>query len=158
MPPLSEELQGYVEDGLRLCRHGDWRRGLPILNTVIEQRGPGQDVPGIVYSYLGFGVARYQSKVHDGIRLCEHAIKLQFYEADNHWNLARIRHLAGDRLSAVRAIERGLKLDPVHEGLLELRKEVGVRRPPVIGFLRRRHPVNVLLGRVRHAFGAGGRA
>ena len=34
-------------------------------------------MPGIVYSYLGFGVARYQSKVHDGVRLCEHAIKLQ---------------------------------------------------------------------------------
>ena len=152
MPPLTEELHGYVEDGLKLCRAGEWRKGLPVLAAVIEQRGPGQEVPGIVYSYLGYGAAKFQSRVRDGIRLCEHAIKLQFYEADNHFNMARVQHLAGERMAAVSAIERGLKLDPDHEGLLTMKREVGVRKKPVLRFLGRENPVNVFLGRVRHAF------
>lgn len=151
MPPLTEELSGYVDDGLRLCRAGEWRKGLPVLAAVVEQRGPGQEVPGIVYSYLGYGAAKFQSKVRDGVRLCEHAIKLQFYEAENHFNLARVQQLAGERMAAVSAIERGLKLDPDHEGLLALKREVGVRQAPVLGFLGRKNPLNVFLGRLRHA-------
>ena len=97
------------------------------------------------------GSVEFQGKVRDGIRLCEHAIKLQFYEAENHFNMARVQHLAGERMASVNAIERGLKLDPDHEGLLALKREVGVRRPPVLGFLDRKNPVNVFLGRVRQA-------
>lgn len=148
---LSEELQGYAEEGLRLCREGEWRKGMPVLAAVIEQKGPYDKVPGVVYSYLGYGVAKYQSKLNEGLRLCEHAVKIQFYEADNHWNLARVNVLAGHRRNAVSAINSGLKLDEDHEGLRRLGKEIGLRRLPVLGFLGRANPVNVLLGRIRHA-------
>jgi hypothetical protein len=50
----------------------------------------------------------------------------------------------------VAAVERGLKLDPDHPGLLTLQKEIGTRRRPVLRFLDRDHPVNVFLGRMRH--------
>jgi hypothetical protein len=149
---LSEELQRYVEEGLRLCREGEWRKGMPVLAAVIEQRGPYDKVPGIVYSYLGYGVAKFQNKTTEGVRLCEHAVKIQFYEADNHWNLARTSVLSGHRRNSVTAINAGLRLDPDHEGLLALKKEIGMRRQPVLGFLGRDNPLNVFLGRIRHGF------
>lgn len=152
MVGLSQELQGYVDDGLRLCREGEWRKGLPVLAAVIEQRGPYDKVPGIVYAYLGYGVAKFQNKTTEGLRLCEHAVKIQFYEADNHWNLARVSVIAGHRRNAVQAINAGLKLDPDHDGLLALKQEIGLRREPVLGFLDRDNPVNVFLGRIRHSF------
>jgi predicted TPR repeat methyltransferase len=95
-------------------------------------------------------VARFQGKQQDGLRLCEHAMKLQFYEADNHWNLARLHVVASNRQAAVAALEAGLKLDPEHDGLLALAKEIGTRKPPVIRFLHREHPLNRFFGRMRH--------
>ena len=148
---LSEELQRHAEEGLRLCREGEWRKGMPVLATVIERKGPYDKIPGVVYSFLGYGVAKYNNKLTEGIRLCEHAVKIQFYEADNHWNLARVNVLAKHRRNAVQAINAGLKLDSDHEGLLELKHAVGLRRDPVLGFLERDNPLNVFLGRIRHS-------
>lgn len=150
MAKLRPELQGYADDGLKLCRAGDWNKGLSVLAAVLDQRNAQDDVPGVVYSFLGYGVARFQGKLREGIKLCEHALKLQFYDADNHWNLARIQALAGERLNAHATIEKGLKLDSHHEGLLALQKDLGVRRRPVLGFLDRNNPINVFLGRMRH--------
>ena len=150
MAPVSDEMRSHVEDGIRLCRSGDWNKGLPVLAAAIENRGVAEQVPGIAYSYLGFGVARFQGKHREGLRLCEHAIKIQYYEADNHWNLARVHVLAANRKQAVQALERALKLDPDHEGLLALKNEIGLRQPTVLKWLGREHPVNRLLGRLRH--------
>jgi uncharacterized protein HemY len=150
MAPVSDEMRAQVEEGVRLCRAGDWNKALPLLAAAIEQRGIGEQVPGTAYSFLGYGVARYQAKQREGLKLCEHAIKVQYYEADNHWNLARVHVLASSRKAAVAAVERGLKLDPDHPGLLTLQKEIGTRRRPVLRFLDRDHPVNVFLGRMRH--------
>ena len=154
MAPGESGIFKVVEDGVRLCRAGDWKRGLPVLASAVEHRGPGDKTPGLVYSYLGYGTARYQSRLRDGLKLCEHAIKIQYYEADNHWNLARVQVLMKERRLAVSTIDRGLKLDPEHAGLLELRRELGSRRRPVLGFLGRDNPVNVFLGRLRHSMNA----
>ena len=118
---------------------------------MLDQRTPSDQVPGVVYSFLGYGVARFQGKLREGIKLCEHSLKIQYYEADNHWNLARCQALAGERQTAHQTIDHGLKLDPGHEGLLATKKELGVRRKPVLGFLSRDNPVNVWLGRMRHS-------
>jgi len=153
MAPGESGISNVVEDGLRLCRSGDWKRGLPVLAAAVEHRGPGDRTPGLVYSYLGYGTARFQNRGRDGLKLCEHAIKIQYYEADNHWNLARVQVLLGERRLAVATLEHGLKLDPEHEGLLGLKKEIGSRRRPVLGFLGRDNPLNVFFGRLRHSLG-----
>ncbi len=152
MVRLRPELLDLAEEGLGLCRQGDWKKGLPILASVLENRWPGEDAPGVLYSFLGYGVARFQKQVREGIKLCEHAIKLEFYEADNHFNMARVLVLDGDRKAAYASIERGLKLHPGHPGLIELQHEIGERKRPVLHFLDRDHPLNVLLGRLRHSF------
>jgi hypothetical protein len=158
MGRMNAELQTYADNGLKLCRAGDWNKGLPVLAAVLDQRTPMDDVPGIVYSYLGYGVARYQNKIREGLKLCEHSLKIQYYEAKNHWNLARVQALSGERQAAHATIERGLKLDPEHAGLLASQKELGVRKKPIVWFLSRDNPINVMLGRLRHSMSANAKS
>lgn len=143
-------VRAVADEGVSRCRAGDWDRGVEILGQLVGARGVSEELPGLAYSFLGFAVARFQKKVREGQRLCEHAVKIQFYEPDNHLNLARVHLLAHNRKAAVESIGRGLKLDPHHGGLRGLRHEIGIRKRPVLRFLNRDNPLNRLLGRMRH--------
>jgi hypothetical protein len=142
--------KAVAETGVALCRSGEWDKGMQLLARAVEAKGVGDELPGSAYSFLGFAVAHKQRKIRDGLKLCEHGVKIQFYEPDNHWNLARVHMLAGNRKLAVDSISRGLKLDPQHAGLRAMRKEIGIRKKPVFRFLGRDNFINRLLGRIRH--------
>ncbi|GMU67368.1 MAG: hypothetical protein AMXMBFR36_36420 [Acidobacteriota bacterium] len=144
----SPDVEAYAAKGLQLCREGDWDRGLQLLSAAAEAKG-ARELPGVVYAYLGYGAAKYQRRTRDGLKLCEHAVKIQYYEPENHLQLARVQLLMGDRKGAVGSIARGLKLDPNHRELKDLRFEIGVRKRPVLPFLDRKNPLNVLLGQLR---------
>jgi monoamine oxidase len=90
--------------------------------------------------------------VPEGLKLCQHSVKVEFYQAENYLNLARTCLLAKDRKGAIRAVRGGLKIDPHHEALLALYQELGIRSEPVLPFLDRRNPLNQILGQIRHAF------
>jgi hypothetical protein len=138
-----------AESAIEICRAGDWSRGLAILAELVKERGLSDSVPGVAYSFLGYGIARYQRQVKEGLRLCQHAVKAQFYHPDCHLNLARVQVLAKNRKAAVTAIAQGLSLDPRNTALRELQNEIGVRKQPVVGFLSRNHMVNRTLGKLR---------
>ena len=143
--------QAAAFEGIALCRSGDWRRGVDQLRRVAALAGQSQELPSQFYSYLGFGVARFERRYRDGITLCKHAVKREFYQPENYLNLARTYMLIHDRSAAFDAVARGLQVDSNHEGLQAVRQELGVRRPPVLPFLDRSNPVNRLLGQIRHA-------
>lgn len=138
-----------LDHGLECCRRGDWNEGLRYLGRITES-GHSADLPGLFYSYLGYGIALVDRRIREGLKLCKHSIKVGFYEPENHVNLARTCMLANDRSGAVRAIRSGLKIDPQNAELRKLRQELGVRSSPVLPFLDRGNPLNVLLGRLRH--------
>jgi hypothetical protein len=50
----------------------------------------------------------------------------------------------------VRALGEGLKIEPDNPQLLDLQGEIGLRRHPVLPFLARSNPLNLVLGRIRH--------
>ena len=138
-----------AESAIEICRAGDWSRGLTILADLVKERGLSDSVPGVAYSFLGYGIARYQRQVKEGLRLCQHAVKTQFYHPDCHLNLARVHVLAKNRKGAVAAIAQGLALDPRNSALRALQNEIGVRKRPVVGFLSRDNPLNRTLGKLR---------
>jgi tetratricopeptide (TPR) repeat protein len=140
-----------VERGVALCREGEWDKGLFWLGRVAESGE--SSLPGLFYSYLGYGIARCQRRHEEGLKLCQHSIKIEFYEPDNYLNLARTCLLLHDRSGAVRAVRKGLKVDPEHLDLKALHRELGIRRPPVLPFLSRTNLLNRMLGRVRSAIG-----
>lgn len=138
--------------GIECCRRGDWNEGLRYLRKIAEGEEAGSQLPGLFYSYLGYGIALCQQRVPEGLKLCQHSVKVEFYQAENYLNLARTCLLAKDRGGAVRAVRGGLKIDPHHEALLALYQELGIRSEPVLPFLDRRNPLNQILGQIRHAF------
>ncbi len=141
---------GITQEGIDLCRQGSWRQGLDLLRKVAEADDRSTELPGLFYSFLGFGIARFDRRVREGIALCEHAVKREFYQPENYVNLARTYLLIDDRRRATDAVRAGLRIDPDHRELSELIAELGIRRPPVIPLLSRRNPLNHLLGKVRH--------
>ena len=136
------------ERGIALCRAGEWDRGVDILARQINS---GERLSSTGYSYLGYGMALRRRQIREGLKLCEQAVKLEFYQPDNFLNLARTQVLAGNRRAAAASMRRGLALDRGHRGLRALAKDLGIRRAPVLRFLGRGNPLNVLLGRLRHA-------
>ena len=136
------------------CRKGNWDQGLPYLGLLADS-ADRSSLPGLFYSYLGYGIALRQQRVDEGLKLCKHAIKIEFFQAENYWNLARLHLLKKDRKNAVRAVRDGLKVDPNSAELLVLQKELGMRKLPVLSFLSRNHPLNRILGSIRHKFSGG---
>lgn len=139
-----------IEQGVALCRTGNWDEGLVCLNHILQTSKPGTEFPGMFYSYLGYGIARKENRIAEGLKLCQKAVALEFYEPCHFLNLARVHLLAGNRRAVARVLGEGLRLDPNHVGLQKLQKIFGIRKRPVIPFLSRDNFINRLLGSVRH--------
>lgn len=153
MSTTITELNQAAKQGVEACKRGQWKEGLAVLGKIAEADRQGAELNGQFYSYLGYGIARYERRVKEGLALCQHSIKVQFYEPENYVNLARVHLLARNRRKAVEALTRALKLNASHPGARALAHEIGWRRPPVIPFLSRNNFLNQLLGKMRHQLG-----
>jgi hypothetical protein len=152
-PPAKgapDSAEALLVRAVELCRRDEWTKALPLLKQVQESGRSG--LPPLFYSYLGHAIARVERRVDDGLQLCQQAVKMEFYQPDHYLNLARTQLLADEKGAAVRAMHKGLKLDPKHRGLLALQRDLGVRKLPVLPFLSRGNFLNQLLGRLRHLF------
>ncbi len=136
--------------GIELCRADDWKEGLYWLSLAAGANADAQDMPSLFYSYLGFGIARYQNQRRQGLRLCQKAVGMEFYQPENYYYLARTCLLLEDRRLAIDALDRGLQVDAGHDGLNSLRRELGNRRQPILPFLPRSSYLNRFLGKMRH--------
>jgi len=113
----------------------------------IEQRRGTPPEPRYV-SYYGVSLAQATDRLAEARDACENAVTAEFYNPELLLNLGRVCMLAGDRAAAYQAYRAGLRLEPDHRGLRQALLKMGVRRPPRLGFLRRSHPVNRVLGRL----------
>ena len=140
-----------VHRGILHCRQGEWHSGLHYL---LQAEGVDTDVtlPGLYYSYLGHALARCERRYEDATDLCERGVALQFHEPETFVNLAWTHMLAHDRKRAAQTIARAIKLHPRNTELKTLAQKIGLRRPPVLGFLPRTHPLNRWLGQLRHGW------
>ncbi|HEX9732769.1 MAG TPA: hypothetical protein VGG06_12370 [Thermoanaerobaculia bacterium] len=136
--------------GIELCRRGEWQEGFYWLSLATNVTVETSSVPSLFFAYLGYGLARFHGEVDEGLRLCRRAVELELYQPESHYYLAATYLLAGDRRSAMDAIEQGLQVDATHPGLTELVADMGPRRSPVLAFLPRRHALNRWLGKARH--------
>ena len=144
------ELIDFIDSGIEHCRAGRWEKGADHLGYVAERNHAGLSKAGLYFSYLGCAIARIQKRNKEALALCEHAVKVEFYQPDNWANLAEVLLLSGKRLEAVEAVLKGLQFDPQHERLHEQHESLGLRRQPVLGLLERSNPLNHLLGRLRN--------
>ena len=125
---VSPEVADAREARHRMLPAGGLERGAPLSwgAAAEKERGLG-GLPGLFYSYLGYGIALRERRIREGLKLCRHSIKVEFYQAENYFNLARTCLLANDRKGAVQAVRGGLKIDRHNPHLLALYKELGIR-------------------------------
>ena len=143
-----------INEAIVAANQGDYLRAL---TTFLDVYG-GDEHPPLVgtkaaagLSYFGLTLALVQKKYKNAIELCKRAIELEFYNADHYVNLTRVYLAAGNRKKALETVQTGMKLIPEHDGLIAVRREVGVRARPAVPFLDRKNPINVTLGQKRHA-------
>lgn len=150
MLKTASEVREFADKGIRLCQQGQLEEGYKLLRLVARQESTSE-LPGRYYSYLGVCLAGFEGKYNEGLKLCQKAIDVEFFQAENYANLAETYLMLGSRKPALRAIRDGLRVDRRHPKLLELRQEFGVRKRPILPFLSRDHGVNQMLGRMRHS-------
>ncbi len=147
---IQEDIFRLVDEGVEACQRGDWQTGLGHLAAVTRTESLQVQLPARFYSYLGHAMARVQGRRKEGLSLCQHAIRLEFYRGENYFNLAQVYLLGGHRSAAVKAVHQGLARDRNNRSLVRLARELGVRRRPVLPFLSRTNRFNILLGKLRH--------
>lgn len=133
--------------GKKALAHGDTLSAL----ACFEKAAHGGDDLS-VRSYLAYCMAKERGLLHAGMSLCEEIIAKEPENAVHYLNLGKILLLMKKREEAVRQFRRGLTYGANSDIANELEK-LGVRRTPVIPFLRRSHPLNKYLGIVRTFLG-----
>ena len=100
-------------------------------------------------SYFGLCLGLAERRFDRALELCRSAAKEEFFNPALYHNLARLHLAFGFKSEGIRYLRRGLMIDPQNEPILKEMKNLGVRRKPVLSFLRRDHLMNRLFGRLR---------
>ena len=138
--------------GIDLVDAGRYRDALGFFSGAIEidktAKYGGPIEPRYLSNYgLCLGLTR--ANVRKALECCRTAIRNEPHNADFWWNLGQVALLVGRRGEAYKALQRGLAVDPGHEGIRRDLKRMGIRRPPALSFLARENPLNIMLGRAR---------
>ena len=103
-------------------------------------------------SYLGLALTLSQGKSDEGLKLCEQAVKREFFDPDLYCNLGMVYLRHRMKSPAFEAFQKGLNLKPGHRRILEELERYDHRSEPVFAFLPRGHALNRLAGRLRFRF------
>jgi len=144
----AQQVQQEYQLGLAFFRMKRWKIAARHFELA-DQKSGRHDVQQRVYrSYHGLSLI-YSGDI-SGLNLCRHNAAKEKIKAEVFHNLAlaelRFRH----RKRAWTAVRFGLRLNPAHTGLLELRRGMGVRRTPCLPFLSRDHLLNKWLGKATY--------
>ena len=124
-------------------------------HRMVEQI-PGAPPQALVASaYYGFLHGTVGGHPREALELCRKASRAVFWEPRVFEFLARMELLVGSRSAALGAVQRGLQLSASDRELNSLRRSLGMRQPPPLTFLDRGHPINVMLGKIRHRMQTG---
>ena len=100
-------------------------------------------------SFYGVALGLAERRFDKALELCRSAAKEEFFNPLLYHNLARVHLAFGFKAEAIRYLRRGLMIDPGNAEIATELRLMGVRRQPVLGFLRRGHVLNRWLGALR---------
>lgn len=99
-------------------------------------------------SYYGLTLGLCERRWEQALELCRGAAREEFFDPIHYHNLARLHLGFGFKGEAIRLLRRGLMIDPDNAAIRAALRDLGVRRRPPLGFLRRENALNRLLGRM----------
>jgi len=101
-------------------------------------------------SYTGLLAALAEKRFGDAEALCQEAVGMRRNHAQLYLNLAEVYLQAGRTTDAIATLEKGLISAGRDFRIRRALEKIGMRRPPVLTFLHRSHPLNRTLGKLRH--------
>jgi len=144
--PMSNLVHRAVAD-VEHCNFDDAKK---VLSMAVDRAGGLDNLPPrALAAYAVAIVATDRKRRREALKLVKAAVVRDVVDPTLYRALARIHLMSSSKGRAVTAIEAGLRVDPEHRGLLELRAKLGVRSYPVLRFLQRSNPLNVFFGRIR---------
>jgi len=106
-------------------------------------------------SYYGLALARAEVDCAKAESLCQAALRMKRDQPDLYVNMAEVYRRAGYLEDALLTLYKGLQLTRWDSRVVRALEELGVRRPPVLSFLHRKHFLNRHLGKLRNRLGQG---
>jgi tetratricopeptide (TPR) repeat protein len=100
-------------------------------------------------SFCGLCLAMEKHRYAEALEYCNISLKRDIMDPDHQANVALVYLERGDRRHAVTHLHEGLRLQSNHPRINEILDDIGRRRQPVLGFLARDNPINVVLGKLR---------
>jgi len=149
------DLQEYSEEelleaGREAVKREQWPRAKEFLGAYVERyTARKENVPASGLASYALCLA-HSKEPRRALDLCKQAQHADPRNAHIYWCLAQIQLQTRARREAIETVERGLRAAPDNFLLLRMRKRLGVRQPPPLPFLDRRHTLNVRLGRLIH--------
>ncbi|HUJ40264.1 MAG TPA: tetratricopeptide repeat protein [Candidatus Acidoferrales bacterium] len=101
-------------------------------------------------SYYGLALGQSSRNWEEAEALCLAALRKRRQIPQLYLNLAELYRCRGRVADAVETISDGMRYTGRDARLQDAMAYFGCRRPPVLTFLRRNHPLNRYLGIVRH--------
>ena len=139
---MSSDPQELFNKGMRHLKKGELEEAARAFEKAynLDRNDPAY------MSYYGMCSALNWGKIEVGLELCTKAIKKEFFRAEYYLNLGKVYLAAGNKKGAITAFKKGLRFDPDNEEINELMIKLGIRKMPIIPFLRRSNPINKYLG------------
>ena len=139
---MTEDPQKFFKEGQKFLRKGDLEEAAKAFEKAYNL---DRDNPAYM-SYYGMCAALKWGKIGLGLELCTKAIKKEFFKAEYYLNLGKVYLAADNKKGAITAFKKGLRFDPNSEELNEMMIQLGIRKRPIIPFLKRSNPINKYLG------------
>jgi len=101
-------------------------------------------------SYAGMLYAVAERRFVAGEKLCREALEIKCNHAQLYLNLAEVYRQEGRDGDAIKTLRKGFISAGQDMRIRKALEKIGGRRPPILASLGRRHPLNRLLGKLRH--------
>jgi tetratricopeptide (TPR) repeat protein len=148
---LNRDAEDSFERGILALEGHEWKAATAFFEAALTiERKLSSRTPQARYrSYYGLCLGLAKKRYNDAINICKSAVKMEQYNPDLHWNLGRVLYDAGRKKEAYQVFVRAVNQQPSHRGLRKDLQRMGNRKRPVLPFLKRDHPFNIALGRMR---------
>ncbi|HKB08437.1 MAG TPA: hypothetical protein VKF61_09180 [Candidatus Polarisedimenticolia bacterium] len=149
-PILPSEIA--YRNGMVAFERRNFKDSIALFQQAIDlERQEGAKNPKMKFvSYLGLALTLINGKSEEGQKLCEQAVKREFFDPDLYCNLGIVYLRNRLKAQAFEAFQKGLNLKAGHARILEELEKYDRRGEPLLSFLPRGHYLNRLLGRVRY--------
>jgi tetratricopeptide (TPR) repeat protein len=150
---MTSERDALFNKAFELLKKDKSHEAFKIIKDLVENTSSSiYEVEPRYLFYYGYLTAIVNHDFQKGIDLCNEALKREVFHPDFYMNLAKLYIFVNNRSMALKMLQRGLKIDSKNKDILNMMKELGIRRKPVFPFLKREHPVNKFTGKVRSLF------